>query len=775
MDAEAAVGVVGACLTTVGVVVAYLQLRRTPRASALTQQPSRSGPGAQLVIGDIPREPLAHIRREGLLASLERTAASGKLCSLVGGRGVGKTHLAATYARDRLAQNYACLVWIVADDAAAVVTALAEVAKQAGVTDDVVDTEPAAKAALRWLEQLRAPALIVLDNAVAPDVVTPWLPQRGNVEVVITTTMHEFAVLGAELRVDVFTPEQAAAFLCARAGRDDLTGAALVASKLGQLPLALAQAGAVIRGRRLSFAEYLDGFPFMPLGSSLPRVPGEGYPFSLEQTTLRSIAEAENGGSGSLVAQIIDLMAVLSEVGVSRTLLHQLPAERADVDAALGALANASLVGFDVNGAVVAMHRLTRQVAVQRLHREGRLQPVASQAVAILNAVTNSEPAPGIDVIDHITELWAQARVVAGSVDELLRDLLSLRRWSVQRLSDMGEFAKAVATGLAVLADHQAELPADHASTVEARSCLIGAYLEAEREAEAVPFAERALADCVRRVGPDHPSTVRARNRLGYCCECAGHLDRALEIHQFNLEESLRVCGPDAPVTMGARINLASTYRSVGRLATAVPLFEENLQENTRAFGLDHPSTINARGELARIYVRTGRAEEAIELHEMNATLLQDKPEDTGFAWWPQYRAVAYSAAGRHREAIVMLRSVLRRSKRVMPRDNPRTIRLRLFLARALLAAGHRREALRLFEQVVADRERVLGTDHPASLNARRNLALALAVCGRRRRARRLIIAVLADYRRVLGTEHPYTRTAQANLVELSSAREFPL
>lgn len=79
-------------------------------------------------------------------------------------------------------RGVACLVWIVADEDAAMVTALAEVAKQAGVVDDVVDTEPAAKAALRWLEQQPEPVLIVLDNALDPDAVAPWLPRQGNVE-----------------------------------------------------------------------------------------------------------------------------------------------------------------------------------------------------------------------------------------------------------------------------------------------------------------------------------------------------------------------------------------------------------------------------------------------------------------------------------------------------------------------------------------------------------------------------------------------------------------
>jgi tetratricopeptide (TPR) repeat protein len=176
-------------------------------------------------------------------------------------------------------------------------------------------------------------------------------------------------------------------------------------------------------------------------------------------------------------------------------------------------------------------------------------------------------------------------------------------------------------------------------------------------------FAEQALADRVRLVGLDDPSTVAARNLVGYCCECGGRLDRALDIHRYNLVESLRVCGPDEFSTMAARINLASTYRSMGELAKAVPLFEENLAENIRVYGTDHASTINARGELARIYVRTGRADEGIRLHELNATLQEEQYDNVQFTWWPQYRAGAYSAAGRHDEAIGQLRALAQRAE----------------------------------------------------------------------------------------------------------------
>ena len=52
--------------------------------------------------------------------------------------------------------------------------------------------------------------------------------------------------LGTPVQVEVFTEEEALAFLTARTRLDDGPGARTLAFELGYLPLALAQAAAVI-------------------------------------------------------------------------------------------------------------------------------------------------------------------------------------------------------------------------------------------------------------------------------------------------------------------------------------------------------------------------------------------------------------------------------------------------------------------------------------------------------------------------------------------------
>ena len=58
--------------------------------------------------------------------------------------------------------------------------------------------------------------------------------------------------------LEVFSPDEAVAFLLARSNSTDEQAAAAVAELLGWLPLALEQAGAYIRETRLPMSAYLD-------------------------------------------------------------------------------------------------------------------------------------------------------------------------------------------------------------------------------------------------------------------------------------------------------------------------------------------------------------------------------------------------------------------------------------------------------------------------------------------------------------------------------------
>ena len=106
---------------------------------------------------------------------------------------------------------------------------------------------------------------------------------------ILTSNRQSVTHLGAGVPVEVFTEREALAYLAERTGRSDEHGAGLVADELGWLPLALAQAAAVIVGQHLDYGTYLERLHGLPVSELLVPVEGGQYP-------------ARRGGGGAAVA-----------------------------------------------------------------------------------------------------------------------------------------------------------------------------------------------------------------------------------------------------------------------------------------------------------------------------------------------------------------------------------------------------------------------------------------------------------------------------------------
>lgn len=757
---------------------------RDPLA-ARTEPALSSLPEATLVVGPLPREPVGFQERTELVEALDEAMARdgvAVVCALTGGRGVGKTQLAGSYARSRLDAGWRVVAWIVAEEPGQVVAGLDNLAEAVGIRGGIQDAERAATAARQWLEQLPEPALLVLDNVVDPDEVARWLPRAGRTRTLITSTVRSVSHLGSAVDIGVFTHAEALMFLQERTGLVQDTAADRLVADLGHLPLALAQAAWFIRTQGLTFAEYRERFRSFQAGQSMLRVPGEPYPTGMAEALSLAVAQAATGRNSLTVRRGIELLALLSPSGVHRQHVRAMMPERriTEVDAAIGRMTEASVVTLSLDGGTVLMHRLVQRVVRDRLHRGRRLGARIEEAAAGLRGMV-PEPYGGLRsegadraLPDHVAALWAAAEPLG---DDALRGLLDLRRSAVFHLATLNELERATRLGQEVLTDHERLLPPQDDETLAAVEALDHAYMQANQFDRAVALCRRSLDDCRAAFGGDDPRTLVAVNRLGFTLECSGHLDEALSLHTTNLADCLRVNGEYDQTALKAQINIASTLRSRGDNERALGVFEKNVADNERVMGDDHPSTANARGELARMYERVGRPAEALAQYELVLAALPHlyPPNHQTHLWWGRYQALALQSSGRTDEAIEKLTLLLRKSEQQLGADHPESLCIRIFLARAHLAARDYSEALLLFQACAADRERVFGPDNPATLNARRNLGLAFLAAGRRSRGTACLKAVLVDYERVLGIHHPYTEGARRNLAQAHTTSRYLL
>ena len=116
----------------------------------------------------------------------------------------------------------------------------------------------------------------------------------------------------------MFTEPEALSFLAQRTGRSDDAGARELAGELGFLPLALAQAAAVIAAQHLDYPAYLARLRAVPVQDSLKRTTGEPYPHGVAEAIVLALDAAADGDQTGLCLGLINVVALLSAAGVSR-------------------------------------------------------------------------------------------------------------------------------------------------------------------------------------------------------------------------------------------------------------------------------------------------------------------------------------------------------------------------------------------------------------------------------------------------------------------------
>jgi tetratricopeptide (TPR) repeat protein len=725
-----------------------------------------------VVVGDVPQEPASFQPRADLMAALEQKTRGrvSVVFAVTGIRGVGKTQVAAAYARRRITEGWRLVAWVDATDTVSALAGLARVATVVGLSAAGEDAAMLAEGVRRWLESDGERRLLVFDNAADLDGLRPFIPAGGAAQIVITSNRRSAADLGTGVAVDVFTEDEALGFLAKRTGLDDTDGARELAVELGFLPLGLAQAAALIAREHLRYGTYLGRLRALPVAEYLGRVEGDAYPYRTAEAIVLSLRSVEEGDPSGRCAAVMGLVSVLAETGVSRRLLHLAvsggasgDADAVAMDATVGVLADASLVGFSGDDAVIA-HRLVMRVMRERLAADGQLPAVVVWAVQVLARLGNG-----------ITEAWrdpAGVRELAVHMKGHLNAdsataLLQLRLQSVYLLNELGDSA-----GLAILAaeplavDCERILGADHADTLISRNNLAVAYRAAGRTADAIPLLERILAVSERVLGADHADTLISRNNLAMVYQDAGRIADAIPLYEHTLADRERLLGGGDLHTLMSRNNLAAVYQDAGRIADAIPLYEQTLADRERLLGADHPDILMSRNNLALVYQDAGRIADAIRLYEETLVdcerLLGVSHPNTLTS--RNNLAAAYRAAGRIADAIPLLERTLADRERLLGADHRNTLMSRNNLAAVYQAAGRIADAVPLYEQTLADSERLLGVSHPNTLTSRNNLAAANWAAGRIADAIPLLERTLADRERLLGADHPDTLMSRNNL-----------
>ena len=690
--------------------------------------------------GNVPQRNKNFTGREDLLAELERRAGAATAIlpqALYGLGGVGKTQLAIEYAY-RYADKYQVVWWIPADQIALVRSTLAALAPRLGLTGIPPGRVEDAMSAV--LEALRRGKpfdrwLLVFDNADQPELIREFIP-HGPGHSIVTSRNRGWARLVDALEVDVFTREESLRYLQRRVEGIAPADAGRLAEELGDLPLALEQAAALLSQTVMTVDMYLN-----LLADESERVLGENPPpadypvpvaaaWSLSVTRLREqtpyafelLQRCAFFGPAPISLELLDRGRYVLEPPLRDTLRDPIVMSRAII-----ALGRYSLARIDNYRRTLEVHRIIQRLIRDELDAETQFE--MRHEVHLLLAASDPGDPDNIENWPKYAELLghvAPAALVTCRTDFVRR----LAQNIVRYLYITGNYDSALESADKALEQWTADSGQDN------QYALIMARLKAQvlravgRYHEAYELADETFQRMRRVLGDDHEETLILMNGLCVDLRARGDFMGSLALTKASLERHRLVFGDEHPRTLAAMNNLAEDLELNSDYVAARKLHEKLYEEKLVVYLSDnHPVVLLTLNALARVMREEGNFLNARE----NA-----------------------------RRAYDGYRDLVR--QRVLPEGHPWVLQQIVDFSTALRAAGTDPESLELAQDAYDRYRRAFGSHHAATLAAALNLANAQRISGDLQGARQLLLSTENQCSSVFSETHPYTMASALNL-----------
>ncbi|MGW0782135.1 tetratricopeptide repeat protein [Streptomyces sp. NPDC002913] len=661
----------------------------------------------------VGRAPVVLRDRTQLMSRLQTTVAQGagnEVLVLHGLGGCGKTAVAYTLFRHATTEAQRLGFWVNASDQASLRAGMLAVAADRGAGEgELMAARSGLRAAadLVWdsLDRSDHPWLLILDNADDPAILRDggWLrtSPRGTVLVTTRQAAAHWWPAAELLHLGVLPRTEAAEVLCDLApGTGTVEEAALIADRLGRLPLALTLAGGFLAnqviqpwtmdeyGRHLEGdqgsdpIELIDQGATADVGHDSRHLVSGTWQLSLDQLVRRGLPES---------VSLLRLLACWSNAPLPISLLT-----------------GASLdPGLPPGRTELALRGLLDHSLTEILPRSVRC---LSTHGVLLDSVASGTPKDQCELL-----VAEAARLLASALPQVPE-----RGVKDVRLSFL-------APHVLVLLRRVRDWPTIRLQTAEAAvECalrLVVAQHRAGDYASAFTLATQAIELGLQRLGADHQLVLSLRQRAGRGLYRLGRFEEAETIHRDVLADCERALGPTAPVTLDTCMALSRPLWQSGRTTEALAFMRRAAVRRAEVLGPFHPLTLLSRTKLLEVQPGPELDVEASAGPDLVAVCHRELGPEHQITLAAELNcAYALFFTGRTAEALPRARRALAAHEQSYGTEYPITLAARNLLSNILAAVGELTEAIKQMEIVVECRERVLGPMHPWTVGARDEL-----------------------------------------------------
>ncbi|KAL7267442.1 hypothetical protein RUND412_009974 [Rhizina undulata] len=437
----------------------------------------------------------------------------------------------------------------------------------------------------------------------------------------------------------------------------ELEKAKEIVRALGELPLALDQAGAYVKFRQIHFSTYLDRLEKGMEASLTRKVQGFGLPSDKASvlTTWKLSFDELNEDAQRLLC----LCAFLSNEDIPEELFSR---------------------------GISAVDWLKDM--------EGSDNEKVSSA-----AFTIGETYDGLEYYKNAEALYQIALTgrekVLGMDHRLTLDAVNSMAAVFNKQGRYNEALKCYERGLA---GYEMTLGKDHADTMRIMNNMAIVFDNQGRYEESLEYYERTLEGKENVLGKDHPSTLGTVNNMAIVFDNLRQYDEALELYQRVLAGEEKKLGEDHPTTLDTVNNIALVFNKYGCYDKALEYYQRALAGYEKVLGKDHPSALKTIHNMAMVFDNQGLYDEALDYYQIALAGLEnalgnDHPSTLNTM---HGMAILFNNQGRHDEVLECYQRALAGYEKSLGKDHPDTLRIVNNMASFFNNRGRYDEALHL-------------------------------------------------------------------------------